>query len=269
MTPADMTQQLSTLGVRRGGVLVVHTSFRALRPIDGGPAGFIDALRQAVGDEGTLVMPTMTAGDAPYDAATTQTLDMGVVAETFWRRRTALRSPHPGASFAAEGPRAEEVCADHPLEPPHGLNSPIGRVYTADGQILLVGVHHSENTTLHLAEALAEVPYSVSHPCVVVEDGMPVTRLIAETDHCCEGFRLMDEWLRKQRAQAEGRIGNAWCRLASAVSVVEVALRHLRDDPLVFLCPPNADCDECRAAHASIASGCHAQLAKGIIDGSE
>jgi len=49
-----------------------------------------------------------------------------------------------------------------------------------------------ENTTLHLAEALAQVPYSVSHPCVVQRDGVPHTVMIAGTDHCCRNFQLAD-----------------------------------------------------------------------------
>jgi aminoglycoside 3-N-acetyltransferase len=57
----DVVAQLLELGVRPGGVLLVHTSFRAVGPVEGGPLGLIAALRQALGTGGTLVMPTMTA----------------------------------------------------------------------------------------------------------------------------------------------------------------------------------------------------------------
>lgn len=252
MIISKIVTQLELLGVRSGGVLLVHTSFRAVRPVDGGPAGLIDALRTAVGADGTVVMPSMTAGDTVFDPTSTPTLGMGVTAELFWRQRGVLRSTHPGASFAAVGPRAAYICEPQPLSPPHGPDSPVGRVHELDGQVLLLGVTHSENTTLHLAEAMADVPYSVSHPCVVEIDGAARTVMIPETDHCCRRFNLADEWLRAKSLQREGRVGNADTRLASSRDIVSTAAERLQMDPLVFLCPPTAGCDECDAARASV-----------------
>ncbi len=134
----------------------------------------------------------------------------------------------------------------------------MGRVHALGGQVLLVGVGHSESTTLHLAEALAEVPYSVEHPCVVMADGEPRTILIPETDHCCRRFAQMDEWLRPEAGtseaglQREGKVGHAHARLAEARDVVEQAVRRLRADPTIFLCPTAGRCGECDLARASI-----------------
>ncbi|MGA9521098.1 MAG: AAC(3) family N-acetyltransferase [Myxococcaceae bacterium] len=147
---------------------------------------------------------------------------------------------------------AERICAPQPLSPPHGLDSPVGRVFELDGQVLLLGVTHSENTTLHLAEALASVPYSVSHPCVVETNGVAQTVMIPETDHCCRGFSAMDEWLRHRGLQREGNVGNALARLCDSRDVVSVAIEHLTADPLVFLCQKDTGCEECDAAHVSI-----------------
>ncbi|RVH82772.1 AAC(3)-VI family aminoglycoside N-acetyltransferase, partial [Sinorhizobium medicae] len=36
---SELVNQLLTLGVKPGGVLVVHSSFRSVRPVEGGPAG--------------------------------------------------------------------------------------------------------------------------------------------------------------------------------------------------------------------------------------
>lgn len=248
----QVAAQLRALGVKPGGVLLVHTSFKAVRPIEGGPLGLIRALRTAIGDDGTLVMPTMTDGESVFDPASTPTLDMGITAETFWRQPGVLRSTHPGGSFAAAGPLAERICAPQPLSPPHGPDSPPGRVYELGGQVLLLGVTHSENTTLHVAEAIAQVPYSVSHPTVVEVDGVAGTVMIAETDHCCRRFRLADEWLRERGLQREGKVGNADARLCASRDVVAVALERLAADPLLFLCPAREGCEECDAARASV-----------------
>lgn len=186
ISQTDMVRQLRDLGVRSGTVLLVHTSFRAVRPVEGGPLGLIRALRAALGAEGTLVMPTMTDGESVFDPTSTLTIDMGITAELFWRQPAVVRSTHPGGSFAAQGPRAEHICQPQPLSPPHGPDSPVGRVHDLDGQVLLLGVSHGENTALHLAESLAPVPYAVEHPCVIEVGGAAETIMIAETDHCCQ-----------------------------------------------------------------------------------
>ena len=67
----EMEEQLRALGVRAGGVLLVDASFRAVRPVEGGPLGLIEALRRSVGDDGTLVMPAMTDGETVFDPAST------------------------------------------------------------------------------------------------------------------------------------------------------------------------------------------------------
>ena len=232
--------------------MLVHTSFRAVRPVDGGPRGLIDALRAALGPDGTLVMPAMTDGAAVFDPRTTPTCDMGVVAEQFWRQPGVVRSTHPGASFAAAGPHAARICAPQPLAPPHGPASPVGRVHDLDGQVLLLGVGHGESTTMHLAESLGGAPYALLHPCVVEIDGVAQTVMIPEPDHCCRGFAAADGWLRARGLQREGTVGHAHARLVRARDAVAAAVEHLAADPLVFLCAPDAACDECDRARASV-----------------
>ena len=252
-TVDELVADLTALGVRRGGVLLVHTSFRAVGPVVGGPLGLIAGLRAAVGPAGTVVMPTMTDGEGVFDPRTTPTVDMGITAELFWRQPGVRRSDHPGGSFAAVGPHADAICAPQPLSPPHGPDSPVGRVHDLGGQVLLLGVGHSEDTTLHLAEALAAVPYAVEHPCVVVDEhGVARTVAIAETDHCCRRFALADTWLRARGAQREGRVGRAQARLVEARVLVEVAVAALAAEPLLFLCPPAEACAECDHARASV-----------------
>jgi aminoglycoside 3-N-acetyltransferase len=248
----EIVDQLAALGIQAGGVLLVHTSLRAVGPVAGGPEGLIEALRRALGPEGTLVMPAMSDGESVFDPRETPTHGMGVVAETFRRLPGVVRSTHPGGSFAARGPHAERICAPQPLEPPHGPDSPPGRVRDLDGQVLLLGVSHDASTTIHVAEAIAEVPYGVAHPCVVVIDGAPRRVAIRETDHCCRNFALLDGWLRARGLQREGRVGRGEARLARSRDVVEVAVERLRANPFVFLCPPGAGCDECDAARRGV-----------------
>ena len=163
-----------------------------------------------------------------------------------------MRSGHLFA-FAAAGPRAEEVTADPLPLPPHVPASPVGRVHELDGQVLLLGVGHDADTTLHLAELLGGVPYRVPKHVTVLRDGRPVRVDYGENDHCCERFALADGWLRERGLQREGLVGHAPARLARSRDVVRVARERLARDPLVFLHPADAGCDECDEARASVA----------------
>lgn len=253
ISTAAVAAQLRALGVQPGGVLLVHASFRAVRPVEGGPPGLIRAFRDALGPDGTLVMPSWTGDDgSPFDPATTPaSADLGIVADTFWRLPGVARSEHLFA-FAAVGPRAEEVTSGPLPLPPHTPESPVGRVHDLDGQVLLLGVGHDADTTLHLAELRAGVPYRVPKHCTILRDGRPVRIEYGENDHCCERFALADGWLRARGLQREGRVGHAHARLARARDVVEVARERLARDPLVFLHPLDATCAECDAARTSV-----------------
>ena len=246
---------LRTLGVRPGDVLLVHSSFRAVRPVEGGPRGVIDALLGAVGSDGTVVMPSWTGdGDQPFDPTTTRAAkDLGVIADTFWRHAGAVRGTHPFA-FAAVGPHAEHITSDPLPLPPHRRESAVGRVWELDGRILLLGVGHDANTTMHLAEIMAEVPYGVAHHVTDVREGRPVRIDYLENDHCCQRFALADDWLRSRGVQREGRVGNAHARLVGSRDVVDVVVAQLRRDPTLFLHPRGSSCQECDEAWDSVAA---------------
>ena len=245
----ELISQLLDLGVQPGGVLVVHTAFSKIAPLEGGPRGLIQALREALGPEGTLVMPSMSDDDEhPFDPARTPCAGMGIVAETFRQLPGVLRSDSPHA-FASIGPKAAEITKPHPYDVPHGLDSPIGRVYEFDGQVLLLGVGHDADTTIHLAENLGGVRYRIPKYLTLLEDGKPVRRDYAEIDHCCANFELLDEWLGTR--QRLGPVGHGPARLARSRDIVDAALQHLRENELVFLHDPGV-CEECDDARASI-----------------
>lgn len=256
MTPISrpaLTQQLRTLGVREGGVLLMHTAFRALGPVEGGIEALIGAVRDALGAAGTLVMPSWTGDDdAVFDpVATPAAEDLGATAQVFWRLPGVLRSDHPFA-FAAAGPQARRILRDELPLPPHRLESPVGRVWELDGQVLLLGCGHDANTSLHLAEVMAGAPYRTQKHVTVLRGGVPRVVRYGENDCCTERFALADGWLRDAGLQAEGRVGQAIARLFDARDLVRLAMERLAADPLVFLHPPDAGCAECDEARASV-----------------
>ncbi|QJC53505.1 AAC(3) family N-acetyltransferase [Paenibacillus albicereus] len=179
---SGIRKELNALGVSEGMTLLVHSSLKSFgRWIPGGSQAVVEALEEAVGPTGTLVMPTQTADLSepsnwihppvpeswwpiireempPFRPDLTPTRAMGAVVEAFRRREGARRSAHPQLSFAARGPLAEAIVGEHPLVPPLGESSPLGRLYEHGAHVLLLGVGHVNSTSLHLAEHRADWP---------------------------------------------------------------------------------------------------------------
>ncbi|WP_200955595.1 AAC(3) family N-acetyltransferase [Sphingomonas sp. Root241] len=249
-TQDEIAGQLRALGVREGGVLLVHSSYRAVRPVVDGPLGLIAALREAVGPAGTLAMPSATGeDDVPFDPATTANReDLGIVPSLFWQQPGVVRSAHFDA-VAAVGPRAEWITGGPFVLPPAAPGSAIDRIREAGGQILLLGVGQDANTMLHLAELLGGAPYrSAFH--YTRADGVRVD--YGENDSCCEKFALADDWLRAEGLQREGLIGNAHARLIEAADLIRLAVPRIQADPLVFLHGADEGCEECDEARESL-----------------
>lgn len=246
-------RQLAALGAEPGDVLLVHTSYRAIRPVQGGPEAVIHALLRAVGPDGTVVMPSWSSDDdRPYDPATTPAAaDLGVTVELFRRRADARRTSH-ALAFTAVGRDADYIVGHPEPLPVMHPGSPVARVHELDGKVLLLGVGHDANTTIHLAESRARVPYAAPKHFTVRTGGKLVRVDYTETDHCCQRFALADDWLRARGLQREGPVGQGRARLIRSRDVVQVLCEQLARDPVIFLHTPDARCAECDLARSSI-----------------
>ena len=126
----------------------------------------------------------------------------------------------------------------------------MGRIYELDGQVLLLGIDHTANTTIHLAELIAGARYR-RPKSVLVRQGSQIVRVdYGENDHCCQNFALADGWLDAQGLQRRGTVGHAQVRLIRSRDIVEIVANHLRADETAFLHPYGVDeeCDEARAS---------------------
>ncbi len=102
--------------------------------------------------------PTIRDETPAYDPQLTPTRAMGAIVDEFRCVDGVRRSLHPQVSFAAVGPNRDVVVAEHELTPSFGEGSPLARLYELDAWVLLLGVGHSNNTSLHLAEHRADYP---------------------------------------------------------------------------------------------------------------
>lgn len=248
ISQAELVRQLVELGIRPGGVLLMHCAFSRVQPVEGGPLGLIAALQEVLGPAGTLVMPSMADDDEHvFDPRSSDCVGMGIVAQTFWQLPGVRRSDSPHG-FAAAGPEAERITLPHPVEVPHGLDSPPGRVYQNDGQVLLLGVGHDADTTIHVAENMSGVRYRRKTHVLLLQHGAVVRFDYAEVDHCCQNFNLVDGWLETKGLQHRGTVGHAEARLARSRDIVAVVGEQLRANETIFLHPEgvDAECDEAR-----------------------
>lgn len=160
---ADLAGQLRALGVTVGDVLMIHASMRRVGPVECGALGLIDALREAVGLPGTLLMVLSADESEPFDAlrSPVDIEDMGVLAEVFRTYPGVSVNDHPADRFAAIGPEAGHLLEPTPLHDYHGAGSVLERLTALGGKVLRLGANPDTVTLTHYAEYLADVPDKV------------------------------------------------------------------------------------------------------------
>lgn len=268
-TREGLVRDLGRLGVVPGGCLIVHSSYRALKPVEGGPAAVVAALAEAVGPEGTVLAPTFTTdlidpatwpvppseeerraileGMAEFDPATSAPHKMGAVATALWKAEGALRSRHPVTSWTALGPLAEALLRDQPLDDPEGADGPVGRVHRRGGQVLLLGVEQDANTTIHLAESLLDMPHLRVLPDRYPgrdAEGRRVFLPVAKTTKCSDGFVKIQPHLEAAGLVRHGRVGRAPAQLLGSRQLVAAAMELLARAPTALLCD-DPECVHC------------------------
>jgi len=242
----QMIRDLRDLGLREGGTLLVHSSYKSLGPLADGIEAVLDALQAAVGDAGTLLMPALSYDHAtpehPFFDLSHTPSNVGILPEAFRKRPGVLRSLHPTHSVCAAGKDAQRITAAHHLDgTPVGPHSPFRLNAAQGGQILMLGCSTDRNTTMHGAEEAAGMAY------VLRED----PRLYTLTDgggHVTEKsyrfhatfpqhyHRIID--VMPPGAFAQGMVLSAHCTLFDARALFKSAVQTLQRDPRFFIREP-------------------------------
>lgn len=261
LTFRDFSTALRKLDIDRSRPVIAHVSLSAIGEVHGGADTVLGALLMTFN---TLVMPTFTYKTmitpevGPPDNAITygggkdtnrmaeffqaeMPADrlMGVVAEALRRHPKAQRSSHPILSFS--GVNAEQALdsqtLDEPLRPIHVLKDD-------QGWVLLLGVDHTVNTSIHYAEWVAGrkqfVRWALTSKGVAECAGWP---------GCSFGFQAVAPSLEEITRTVQ--VGKGQIQAFPLIDLVDAVYALLSADPLALLCE-RADCDRCNALRAAV-----------------
>jgi len=237
-TEASLASDLIALGVERGGVLFVHSSFKSLGAIEGGAATVIAALEAVLGSSGTLLMPSFNLSRRTVEervetwSAQSTPSSTGYLTEYFRLMPGTLRSDHPSHSVAARGKLAQWITQVHRSQrgpdspwdiPPwgktYGVDSPLMRALETNAQLLMLGTDYDTLTYLHLVEVLEHAQRA--------KNNVDAKYWMLERSHC-------GHWWDANGALRRGTVGQAECRLFEASGFVENLLAQVTRNPIDF-----------------------------------
>ncbi len=235
----DMIKEcLVALGIAEGDIVFFHSSLKSIGHVVSGADTVIDAFLETLGNSGTLVLPALCewgemdreAIRKAWDIQTTPTFT-GLIPETLRKRHGSVRSDNPTHSVTAVGRHASEITKDHkrahggewvanrPRWASHGAfgeNSPWDKLYLLDAKYMFIGVDFGCCTMLHHVQVLLLENY------------------LRKTDSNASwptfDFRRMGNRLEDLGIVRIGKIGGAVTRLISSRSLVDTAIRVLREE---------------------------------------
>ena len=236
--------------------VIVHSSLKSFGQVEGGAWTVVNAL---VGVFNTMIVPTFTyktmiiprsgpenngisygAIQEQNEAAEFFTLKMpadsmmGIIPEMLRKHPRVKRSNHPIQSFAginAENILAAQTMTDH--------LAPLGVMEKADGWVVLMGVNHTVNTSIHYAEKLAGrrqfIRWALTPKGVAECPGFPGDSA---------GFQEIAPDLEKFTRKV--KIGDATIQAVPLKMLFKVVVTRINKDRLALLCQ-QTDCERCNA----------------------
>lgn len=237
------------VGVNPGQPVIIHASLSAVGEIRGGAETVLGALLSLAGG---VMAPTFTyktmiipevgppdnaivygSGKAHNRMAEFFQEDMpadplmGILAEIVRRHPEARRSSHPILSFA--GIRVEKALEAQTLDQPM---APIGVLAEQNALVLLLGVNHTVNTSIHYAECLAGRKQFIRW--ALTPQGV---RECPRFSGCSDGFEQAAPLL--QPFTREAAVGQTTLKAVQLAPMIAAITDLIRREPLALLCGKN------------------------------
>jgi len=161
VTKEQIISALESVGIENGDGLLVHSAIQFLGFPDGGVGIYLEALKEVIGEQGTIAVPTFNfafARGEKYNPTETPSFGMGSFSEYVRQQPDARRTTHPMQSLAVIGyHRNDIVNRDTPsaFDP----DSSFERMLHLGFKALLLGADINAISFLHYSEQRARVPY--------------------------------------------------------------------------------------------------------------
>jgi aminoglycoside 3-N-acetyltransferase len=261
LTFRDLFTALHKLDLDRARPVIAHGSLSSFGEVNGGADTVLGALLSI---SNSVIMPTFTfktmlipevgpennamqygsgkdlnrmaeffTPDMPVDPL------MGAIPEALRLHPKAHRSTHPILSFGG-------INADQELEK-QTLSEPLAPIHTLrenEGWVILLGVDHSVNTSIHYGERLAGrkqfVRWALTPDGVKECPGFP---------GCSNGFNAITPSLDQVIRRVQ--VGSSLVQAVPIAALVETVLAMLKQDPQALLCE-KPDCERCNAVRESL-----------------
>lgn len=250
----DIFRDLQNLGVSKDDHLMLHVSLKSMGWVIGAEVALLNAILEAIGPKGTLVMPAQTGnlGDPSewenppvpsswvskikatmpaFDVDKTPTYHMGQVAELFRTWPGVIRSNHPHASFSGWGLEAPSIMQTHDLDSAFGTRSPLHEMLKRPFKILFIGVDYDVCTALHYAEAVQENPKKERKMMVIQEQNERKIIEVMDVAYSTRYFKKLGQSFEATHSVRKGLIGHANARLVPMPNLIEFATDWLKKHP--------------------------------------
>ncbi len=242
-----LSNDLIALGLKQGMSIIVHSSFKALGHVIGGPVSVILALENILTENGSILMPTFTESlcdpsteenyyperywpavrdQLPIFKADLTPTDrsIGIIPEIFRKQDGTVRSSHPHLSFAAWGSQKHLLVDNHSFNFALGEGSPLARLYDLRGYVLLLGAPLDANTSLHLSEYRLSDSKKKSKQWDVclLQEGKRIWTHYDDIENECSDFPvILNDYIKKNLPHSKGIVGNSDSYLLPQRSLVD------------------------------------------------
>lgn len=265
-SPTDIYNQIRSLGIKPGDIVMVHAGLRSVGKILGGPDVLVEELVRSTSPGGATMMyvgcespfddvgrkesdGSLRLGDREdwilehcpaFDHTTGRACrDHGALAEIFRSHNKTICSKHVGWRMAAAGDRATWLMANHPLNYGADVGSPLDKLVKSGGKVLTIGADFDHISLLHYAEGLTDIiPKKLVHIKVpLLQDGKRVWVDVVEhnsstgiVDWPDRYFAdLIERYIQEHNVQS-GKIGHAKCHVFEAPQLVQFAVKQMELD---------------------------------------
>ena len=247
VTMENIVQALRDVGLTTRDLVVVHSSLSSFGYVQGGPGAVVDAVLEVIGPEGTVVFPTFTGSwTKDLKPSIDDLIYTGVITKTARKRDDFVKSFHPLYAICAKGPLARELCDFNDRYMfPAARHKFLHVMSERGGKVLLLGVDHDSNSSVHLVEEFGDLEYKIqdkTHWSLTVDEFMSIPpERQKEARHAHSGgdldystvarFNRIEKHLKRADVIRFGKVGNADIRLMRIADLVRVGLEAVRKDP--------------------------------------